>query len=43
MTRKGKDILAHLQKPDGAVTHPKKKQRSRDAVPKAENLQMALL
>jgi DNA mismatch repair protein MutS len=40
---RAKDILAHLEKPDGAVAHAKKKQRSRGAMPTAEKPQMDLL
>jgi len=40
---RAKDILAHLEKPDGAVAHAKKKQRSRGTMPTAEKPQMDLL
>jgi DNA mismatch repair protein MutS len=40
---RAKDILAHLENPDGAMTHSKKKQRSRGAMPTAEKPQMDLL
>ena len=40
---RAKDILAHLEKPDGAVAHAKKKQRSRGVMPTAEKPQMDLL
>jgi len=40
---RAKDILAHLEKPDGAVRHPQKKQRSRGAMPTAQKPQMDLL
>ena len=40
---RAKDILAHLEKPDGVVRHPQKKQRSRGAMPTAQKPQMDLL
>ena len=40
---RAKDILAHLEKPDGAVAHAKKKERSRGVMPTAEKPQMDLL
>jgi DNA mismatch repair protein MutS len=40
---RAKDILAHLEKPDGAVEHSKKKQRSKGAMPTAQKPQMDLL
>jgi DNA mismatch repair protein MutS len=40
---RAKDILAHLEKPDGPVAHAKKKQRSRGIMPTAEKPQMDLL
>src|SRR6202162_484761 len=40
---RAKDILAHLEKPDGAVAASKKKQRSTRSVSKAEKPQLDLL
>jgi DNA mismatch repair protein MutS len=40
---RAKDILAHLEKPDGAAAHPKKTRRSTRGTPKAEKPQLDLL
>jgi DNA mismatch repair protein MutS len=40
---RARDILAHLEKPDGAVARSKKKQRAKGAMPTAQKPQMDLL
>jgi DNA mismatch repair protein MutS len=40
---RARDILAHLEKPDGALAHSKKKQRAKGAMPTAAKPQMDLL